>query len=234
MSGSNSFPPASTASSAEALSFTVHSMPAPSLGDDRRTRSGRLRMIALFALCAAPVILSYLTYFVIRPEGRSNYSQLIEPARPLPELPLTDLQGRRVDAASLKGQWLLVVVGDGACDAHCEQLLLLQRQLRETFGREKARIDKVWLIPDATEVRPEVLQAVTPSAAPATVLHVPRDALAKWLAPAAGQRLEQHLYIVDPRGEWMMRSPVDAKPAKLKADVDRLLRASASWDQPGR
>jgi hypothetical protein len=32
----------------------------------------------------------------------------------------------------------------------------------------------------------------------------------------------------------MMRSPVHPDPAKLKRDLDKLLKASASWDKPGR
>jgi hypothetical protein len=32
----------------------------------------------------------------------------------------------------------------------------------------------------------------------------------------------------------MMRSPVDPEPARLKRDLEKLLRASASWDLPGR
>ena len=67
-----------------------------------------------------------------------------------------------------------------------------------------------------------------------TVLRVPRDALAAWLQPEAGHALEDHLYLVDPMGEWMMRVPAEPDPARVKRDLDRLLRASASWDQPGR
>jgi hypothetical protein len=67
-----------------------------------------------------------------------------------------------------------------------------------------------------------------------TILRTPRAALAQWLAPGAGHALEQHMYVVDPMGQWMMRVPVDPDPAKLKRDIDRLLRASVSWDLPGR
>jgi hypothetical protein len=31
-----------------------------------------------------------------------------------------------------------------------------------------------------------------------------------------------------------MRVPADPQPTRLKRDVERLLRASASWDTPGR
>jgi hypothetical protein len=66
------------------------------------------------------------------------------------------------------------------------------------------------------------------------VLRVPREALQGWLAPAPGQGLEHHMAVVDPMGQWMMRVPANPDPAKLKRDIERLLRASASWDQPGR
>jgi hypothetical protein len=235
MSGSNSSVPGSGAAP-EPLSFTVHSLPSPGINGDaaRRTASGRLKMLLVLAVCAAPVIASYLTYFVIRPHSRNNYAELITPPRPLPDaLPLATLAGDPVKPGSLHGQWLLVVVADAACDSLCEKHLYLQRQLRETLGREKDRLDKLWLIPDGGTPRPAVLQAIS-QVQPATVLRVPREALARWLAPAGGHTLEQHLYIVDPLGQWMMRAPADVDAAKLKRDVERLLRASASWDQPGR
>ena len=238
MSGSNSSAPGANAMPERdsPLSFTVHSLRPPTLNDDgaRRTRSGRLKMLLVLAICAAPVIASYLAYFVIRPEGRTNYSALIQPQRPIPaDLPLTDLQGDAVKAESLKGQWLLVVVSAAACDTTCEKHLWLQRQLRETLGRDKDRVDKLWLIDDAGTPTLQTLQGVTTNTE-ATVLRVPARALAAWLQPAAGQALEDHIYIVDPLGHWMMRAPPNAEPAKLKRDVERLLRGSAGWDKPGR
>lgn len=237
MSGSNSSAPGSGAKleSASPLGMTVHSMPAPELDEvARRTAAGRLKMLLVLLVCAAPVIASYLVYFVVRPEGRTNYSQLIEPLRPMPAaLPLADLQGRPVVPASLRGQWLIVVVAGGACDEACERLLWLQRQLRETLGREKDRVDKVWLVDDAAPLRPETLQAVRSGDA-VTVLRSERGALSQWLEPAAGHALEQHLYLVDPLGAWMMRVPADPEPARVKRDLERLMRASAGWDRAGR
>ena len=234
MSGSNSSAPGSEAAP-DPLSFTVHSLPNPAaVGELRRTQNGRLKMLAVLAVCAAPVIASYLTYFVIRPEGRSNYGELIVPTREMPAaLPLKDLAGQPVASTSLRGQWLLVVVSDAACNARCEKHLYLQRQLRETLGREKERVDKLWLITDDGTPRPEVLQAISTGTS-ATVLRVPPAALSAWLAPSAGQALDAQLYLVDPIGQWMMRTPVDPDPAKLKRDLERLLRASSSWDLPGR
>ncbi|MES2958530.1 MAG: hypothetical protein V4792_10090 [Pseudomonadota bacterium] len=205
-------------------------------GDEalRRTALGRVKMLLVLLVCATPVIASYLTYYVLRPDGRSNYASLIEPSRAIPAaLPLTDLEGRPVSAASLKGQWLLVVVGRAGCDSDCEQRLFMQRQLREMTGRERDRIDKLWLVTDDAPIAPALRAAL--ASTPATqVLRVPPAALQEWLVPAAGESLESHLYVVDPMGQWMMRAPPQAQPAKFKRDIDKLLRASSFWDRPGR
>lgn len=232
MSGSNSSNPGSIAP--EPVAFTVHDMPAPSLAVDRRTRAGRIKMLLLFAVCAAPVVASYLMYFVVRPTGRSNYADLIDPPRPIPAaLGLKSLDGRDVEPQSLIGQWLIVVVSGGACDPSCDRRLFMQRQLREMLGKERDRVDKLWLIDDEAEPPAKLLEAVR-SVPGEIVLRAPRSAIERWLVPAQGSDLRAHVYLVDPRGDWMMRAPVDPDPQKFKRDLERLLRASSSWDRPGR
>lgn len=235
MSGTDSSAPAYARAPAEGVALTVHSLPDPALDDAvRRTRSGRIKMLLVLLVCASPVIASYLAFFFYRPDSGVNYSELIVPPRPLPAaaaLPLADLQGRAVDPQTLEGQWLLVVVGAGRCDSTCERLLVLQRQLRETLGRERDRVDKLWLVTDDASPRAEVLAGIGKDT---TVLRVPPAALADWLAASPGQALEAQLYLVDPMGNWMLRTPPDPDPAKLKRDLERLLRASAGWDRPGR
>ena len=60
------------------------------------------------------------------------------------------------------------------------------------------------------------------------------------LTPAeqhVGPRLAEHLYLVDPQGHWMMRFParLDREgAASVKRDLERLMRASAGWDEAGR
>lgn len=214
------------------LSFTVHNVSPATLDESvRRTARGRLKMLMILAVCAAPVVASYLTYFVIRPQARTNYSTLIDPQRPIPQdLPLTDLQGAAVPATAITGHWLLVAVSAGACDVQCEKNLWIQRQLREALGAEKDRVQKVWLITDGQPPRPAALQAVTTNTA-MRVLQVPEAALAAWLQPQDARRLSDHLYVVDPLGHWMMRVPPQPDPARLKRDIEKLLRASAGWDR---
>jgi hypothetical protein len=237
MSGSrSSVPGVGEPALTEPVGLTVHSMPRVEDGlAERRTASGRLKMLLVLAICAAPVVASYLAYFGVRPMARNNYADLIQPTRSLPaDLPLRTLEGQPVAARDLHRQWLLVSVATGVCNATCEAHLYMQRQVHQMLGKDRARMDKLWLVVDGAPPRPELLPALTQGPDPARVLRVPREAVARWLEPAPGAALEDHLYLVDPMGEWMMRVPAKPDPMRLKKDLDRLLRASASWDTAGR
>jgi hypothetical protein len=212
------------------LGMTVHSLPQPTAD---RTKNGRLKMLLVLLLCASPVIASYITYYFIRPEGRRNFGELIDPQKPVPNLTATNLAGKSVNLQSLKGQWLLVSVAGGACDTSCQNHLYLQRQLRETLGKEKERLDWVWFISDNASVA-DALQVAVKGA---TVLRLSEAGINTWMQAGKGQQLADHLYVIDPMGNWMMRfAPgFNAESAvKAKKDIERLLKASAFWDNAGR
>lgn len=199
----------------------------------RRSVGGRWKMLVVLLVCAAPVVASYFTYYVVRPEGRRNFGELINPQRPLPDQVSVSLAGQAGNLRALRGQWLLLNVAGGACDEVCSRNLYLQRQLRESLGKDKDRLDWVWLIPDDVPVPDKLL----PVLKDATVLRVPMAGLSGWLAPGGGHQLAEHLYLVDPLGNWMMRFPANldlSSAARVKRDLERLMRASVSWDQAGR
>ena len=217
------------------LGLTVHTLPSinTTTVQTPKTSVGRWKMLAVLFVCVAPIVASYFTYYVIRPEGRRNFGELIDPQRPIPLVATRTLDDKSAELPALKGQWLLLSVAGGACDDRCVKNLYFQRQLRESLGKEKDRIDRVWLVNDEAAVP----QALLPALKGAAVLRVAPAAMTEWLRPEAGQRLEQYLYAVDPLGNLMMRFPADMDaPAasKAKRDLYRLLRASASWDKPGR
>jgi hypothetical protein len=83
MSGSNSSSPAAKPGALDQpLGLTVHSLPLPqeaALADSQRTRTGRWKMLLVMLVCAAPVIASYLAYYVVRPEGRRSCGSISSP-----------------------------------------------------------------------------------------------------------------------------------------------------------
>ncbi|HMS27859.1 MAG TPA: hypothetical protein PKC80_10875 [Burkholderiaceae bacterium] len=217
------------------LELTVHSAPRPdeAMTDSKQTKYGRWKMLAIWLVCAAPVMASYFTFYVIKPNSTTSYGDIISPPKSIPNMPAFAVDKKPVQLTSLKGQWLLISVAGGDCNTACEQHLFLQRQLRESLGKDKDRLDWVWVVNDDAKVK----EALKPALQAATVLYVAPTDLSQWLQPASGKQLSEHLYLVDPMGNWMMRfnTSTDFETAKkIKKDVERVLRASASWDKAGR
>jgi hypothetical protein len=218
------------------ISLTVHSMPEPAVGDAQdpaRTRKGRVWMLIVFLICAAPVVASYFTYYVIQPKGDPRFGELIQPSRAIPDVGATDLNGQTHSLPSLRKQWLLISVGSGSCDAACQERLYYQRQILVGLGKERDRTEWIWLIHDDEAISPSLM----PGLKEATLLRVKPSDLMAWFQLSTLAELENHFYLVDPMGEWMMRVPGQldkASALKVRKDLERLLRASSSWDTAGR
>jgi hypothetical protein len=215
--------------------------PAPASADARRRVSaGRRKMLAILLVCAAPVIASYYTYYVVRPEGRTNYGTLITPLRDVGTLgtPIATVAEPTGDAAaaaaqstasarsgglaSLQGRWVMLVVAPGACDAGCRQRLYEIRQVRLTTGKDRDRVERAWIVSDDAAPDPALL------AQHEGLVLMRSDAatLARLLPTDPGTAVTDHIYIVDPLGNLMMRFPKDADPNRMKKDLAKLLRAS--------
>ena len=179
-------------------------------------------LLLIIAICGAPVIASYFTYYVIKPRGgATNYGTLIEPQRPIPpSLDVTDEHGQRVALTTLTGHWLMVVVNPSDCDDTCAKKLYFIRQVRLTQGAERDRVQTVWLRTDSTPVPDKVLNAYEGT----RMLVADPAALAAWLPAEAGAQDTDHIYLVDPNGNLMMRFPKDADPTKMKRDLAKLLK----------
>ncbi len=182
----------------------------------------RLKLYLVIAICAAPVLASYYAYYFVRPEARSNYGELIDPQRPTPPLRLTTLEGQPVDVATLRGKWLMLMVAGGACDAACTDRLYHMRQVRLTTGKDRDRVERVWLVTDAAPVPTRLTREYDGT----RVLRADPAEIASWLTTDPSDRHADRLYMVDPLGNLMMRFPVDADPSKTKRDLAKLLRAS--------
>jgi hypothetical protein len=178
----------------------------------------------LLAVCIAPVAASYLAYYFIPPQGRTNYGDLIDPQRPAPALSLTRLDGSGVQMTALRGQWLMVQVDESACAAACQRKLWNMRQVRLTQGKDRDRIGRVWLITDLAPVDTMLLREYDGT----LLLRADGAELAAFLAlpPGAGAQLADHIWLIDPLGNLMLRWPKDADPNRMKRDLTRLLRAS--------
>jgi hypothetical protein len=187
-------------------------------------RAGRWKALLVLAICAAPMIASYLTYYVIKPTARNNYGALIDPRdHPLPDLGGKLLDGQPVSLDAYKGRWLMIQADSGDCGDPCVKKLFAQRQLRAMQGQASDRIEPIWLITDDKPLSTVLMRAYDGT----RMVRVNAAALRAWLPTEPGTQVEDHIYLVDPLGHLMMRFPKDPEPKKVKADMSKLLAASA-------
>jgi len=183
-----------------------------------RPRRGRLVVLAIFAVCAFPLAAALLAYFVLPPSGRTNYGELVEP-KPLPPVRLERLDGRALALADLRGRWVMLQVDAADCGSPCQAKLFNMRQSRLAQGDNADRIERVWLLAGDGAPPAELARlyegAILARAAPELVAALP------------GTEVRDYIYVIDPRGNLMLRFPKDADPKRMIKDLQRLLKYSS-------
>lgn len=183
--------------------------------DPAATRAkGRRTLLLLAAVTIAPVVASYSAYYFFPREQRTNYGELL--ATVAPPLAGTRADGQPFALAQLRGKWVLAIAAPGACDASCQQALYATRQARTIQGREKERVQRVWLVTDDAAPAAALLQEHPDL----TVARVPREALAS--LPTGPDRL----YLIDPLGNLVLAFPRDPDIKRVAKDIERVLKAS--------
>jgi hypothetical protein len=180
--------------------------------DQAALRRARWKLVGLGAFFLLPFVAGTLVWWLdLAPGAAGNYGTLLPP-RPV-KLP---------QDGTLKGKWLLVQFDGGACSERCERKLYFMRQVRKAMGREVGRVERLWIITDDVTPRPEVMQAIEGTVT-APLSSFPDAAL--FSAERGGDHAD-HLYVVDPLGNLMMRFPREPEPSRVIKDLQRLLRVS--------
>ncbi|WP_370307079.1 SCO family protein [Sinimarinibacterium flocculans] len=186
---------------------------------------GRLQFLLLAALFFAPLLAAVLFYFVFpdwQPDARTNYGELVAPARPLPDAPLRDARGTPVAAEELRGRWSYVYVAGAECDAACADKLHQIRQIRTLLNEKRQRVQRVYVAPDpeASAAAAALLAADHPDLK--VYADTPEAAYRRFFGP----RDPQALYLVDPLGNWLMVYDGQAESKGILKDIKKLLRVS--------
>jgi cytochrome oxidase Cu insertion factor (SCO1/SenC/PrrC family) len=181
--------------------------------------SSRGKFLSLLGVFLVPVVAAYLAYFGWRPVGHSNYGELLK-VTPLQHAAGTALDGTPFNLEALRGKWVMVYVGAAHCDASCARQLYLMRQIRITQGKEQSRIERLWVLADTGVPDAALLQAH-----PGLRVWRPADSAFVAQFPASRNPAE-HVYLLDPLGNLMLRFPADPDAKRMMKDLKLLLKAS--------
>jgi cytochrome oxidase Cu insertion factor (SCO1/SenC/PrrC family) len=174
--------------------------------------------VLLAAFFMLPIVASVLTYRFFNPAATANHGELLLPPAPITTQEFIGTGGQTFRFPSLAGKWVFVVSDSGRCEAGCQAKLYATRQVRIALGRDASRVERVFVIDDLAPVDAKLV-AEHPGLSLATT---PKGA-----SPPPGVVNDRaHIYLVDPRGNVMMRWPGGIEPKRVLADMKRLLKAS--------
>jgi hypothetical protein len=198
---------------------------------EKTNRLQKLVLPAVILIFTAPMLISWwLLNFTDYSKGNiaASHGDLINPPRPLNNLPLTNISS--VDGqASLHGKWSLVYLLGGKCDQECTEVLYKIRQVRLATGKYSPRIQRVLFVggADSSPLSQELKEFF-----PGQLLFHYKNIdefplLEKFkLGKEEDAVVEKRLYLVDPLGNLMMSFPAKAEPSGIIKDLKKLLRYS--------
>lgn len=172
----------------------------------------------LLAVCVLPFVASFGLYYLAPPDARMNYGELLD-TRPLPSIQGLGLDGKPEQLDRLRGKWVLLQVDSGDCDRRCVTKLYKMRQVRQTQNKNIERVERAWLVSDEKSIDPQLLKYYEGT----VVIRVGAAAIANFPVSA---EVRDHIWLIDPLGNLVLRYPPDADPTGMKNDLIRLLKVS--------
>lgn len=197
-----------------------------------QTRRGRIQMLLLLFACAVPVMASYFTFYVLKPEGgKTNYGRLVMP----PELAQSAWFN-----VPLEGKWTLLVARPAAecvtSNEACLQALFLMRQVRVALGKESPRMQLVWVVTDGKPVDAEVRKAYDEVTAGFLIVNAPTrpDEKVEWEDWLNRNQAGMDIQLLNPFAEKMMQFAVTSNPkefAGMRKDLEKLLKLNRAGEK---
>ena len=185
----------------------------------RQRNRGRRILVLMAFVFLGPLAVAFALYYgdIWKPTGMAVNGLLIEPPRPLP----TDSLITGADEPRFRDLWTLVMVEPGDCDEVCRKALVESRQVRRALGKERDRVQRVWLVSEGT-ADARFLAEEHPYLATVPA-NEPR--LAPVLA-IIGEVAPGEVLVVDPLGNLMMRFPPGTTMRAMDTDLKKLLKIS--------
>ena len=189
-------------------------------------KRGRVLLMLIMALFLLPLVGAGLLVGHWRPSGSVHHGQLLDPAKPLPALHLTALNGQPLTLAALHGRWQLAYMGgSGACRADCRKRLNYLSQIRIALGRDMPRVQTLLLLTQSPD--PDLQHWLGQARmVNRVVMTNPASRAVFTNAFPTAPATEPAVYLIDPLGNLVMRYGPQVAPNGILLDLRRLLKYS--------
>jgi len=213
---------------------------------ETNNRTGGRAILLLIAGLPVTMILAstWLWYFVERGDidiigalGTANSGELLPDPINIQALEFEAADGTQTSLSTIEPKWTLMLVNDGpTCDAACNELLYITRQIRIAIGRDYQRTRRLLMVDTPIDAiqssgEPGSVYDVTEPQALRLQLEREHVDLKVWhrqdqLVVPEAQLMPNSWYLVDPSGWVMMRYSTEVNYKDVIGDLKFLLKNS--------
>ncbi|HVF64183.1 MAG TPA: hypothetical protein VNE58_09330 [Casimicrobiaceae bacterium] len=190
-------------------------MTSPERCPARHARRSKRTLVMIAAAVIAPVALSYSIYFFAPRGAFTNYGELL-PTKPIAPITGVEDSGKMFRLAERPGRWVVLIPSTRTGQKANETMLFATRQARTMQGRERERIERLWLVADEAHADAKLVaehpDVVVVRTSAEQIRTLPKGAEA--------------IYLIDPLGNLVLAWPRDPDIKALSRDLSRLLKAS--------
>lgn len=181
----------------------------------------------LLAIFVLPVVAAWVLYLNIDDVnlGTTQHGEFVQPARALHVVPLSlPMAGGTLAPGYFHGRFTLVYMSGAFCNPDCEEALILTRQTRLALGPKIESVQRLYLV-DGAPSNPAKLAREQPDLTVADVSGAAGQTFARQFS-LDGKRVpgtDHYIYLVDPRGFYILRYSISGPPEGLLKDLKHLL-----------
>ena len=171
----------------------------------------------------APVVLAYLMFFFGNVNSFTNKGEILNPIVDITALKLKDEKEILITEKTLRYKWRLISFVGSECDKSCRSRLYDSRQIHKSLGKNQHRVLRMIVHLDAPG---SALTSLIESEYPNTLSAFGDEQVVSSALGESAKIRENEIYIMDPRGNLMMRFTQNQPNKDFQKDLRKLLKAS--------
>lgn len=197
--------------------------------------SAPFQVILMFAIIIATVLLGFFMLPSTQEErdrllgelGTTNHGILLNPVRPIDDLPLRDAAGLDWQWQDHKPKWRLLIPTTAVCEGECDKMLYNTRQVHIRLGKYTHRLERILVATDGA-LAPSLSESIKTEHPYLKVMTTDSESFAQWLA---GTNSDWHqgkaeALLVDPAGVAMMVYDARHEGNDMLEDINHLMKYS--------
>jgi cytochrome oxidase Cu insertion factor (SCO1/SenC/PrrC family) len=191
----------------------------------------KIVLLLMIAVLVGPILFAWM---LIQKGERhqlrtSNHGDLIPSMPNITNTHFLNVQTKEtITGKNMRGKWWLLYVGPQKCYSECHNIIYNMRQIRVALGKNAPQLDRAFINDPAcaTDRCEQYINTHYPDMLNAKIEKRDFHKLFTPISNPIDREMIGELYIIDPKGNIMMRYAAEVEARDVLSDLKRLLRVS--------